>query len=149
MIEFTRTNGRNIICLEVPGIIECRDIALRTVSAACKLVMPKISEQKSHSPDFISHIVSAVGEAYNNIALHGYAEREPGTIHIQIENCRDWMRVIIKDTGVSFHPSQAPPPDLDSLPESGLGIFIMKSFVDEVTYTAGPPNVLTLFKRLD
>ena len=149
MIEYTHADGCNIISLEVPGIIECRDIMLRTVSAACKLVMPKSRRRGSRYSEFISHVVSAVGEAYNNIVLHGYAGREPGTIHVQIQNCREWMRVIIKDTGTSFDPSQAPLPNLDSLPESGLGIFIMQSFVDEVTYVAGPPNILTLFKRLD
>jgi serine/threonine-protein kinase RsbW len=149
MIEFTRTNGCNVICLEVPGILECRDIMLRTVSAACKLVMPKSRSPGSRHSEFISHVVSAVGEAYNNIVLHGYAGREPGTVNMRIENCREWMRIIIKDFGVSYDPSQASPPNLEALPESGLGIFIMRSFVDEVTYVAGAPNVLTLFKRLD
>lgn len=148
MIEFTHSNGCNVISLEVPGIIQCRDMMLRTVSAACKLVMPKARPRGSRYSEFISHVVSAVGEAYNNIVLHGYAGREPGTIHMQIENCREWMRITIKDTGVSFDPSRAPPPNLESLPESGLGVFIMRSFVDEVSYVGGPPNVLTLFKRL-
>jgi len=124
-------------------------MTLRTVSAACKLVMPDQRAREGRHLEFITHIVSAVGEAYNNIVLHGYAGREPGTVHMQIENCCEWMRVMIKDTGVSFDPSQALPPDLESLPESGMGIFIMRSFVDEITYVAGSPNILTLFKRLD
>jgi serine/threonine-protein kinase RsbW len=148
MIEFTRANGCNVICLEVPGIIDCRDMTLRTVSAACKLVMPDPRVREARHLEFVTHIVSAVGEAYNNIVLHGYAGREPGTVHMQIENCCEWTRVIIKDTGLSFDPSQAVPPDLEALPESGMGIFIMRSFVDEITYVAGPPNTLTLFKRL-
>ena len=152
MIEYTRTQGCNVICLEVPGKLECRDMVLRTVSAACKLVIPKSRTRKSLYSEFTHHIVSAVGEAYNNIVLHGYAGREPGSIQIHIENCREWMRVMIKDTGKSFDPAQARVPDLDALQESGLGIFIMRSFVDEMTYAAGmsgSPNVLTLFKRLD
>jgi len=149
MIEFTRANGCNVICLEVPGIIECRDMTLRTVSAACKLVMPDPRTREARHSEFITHIVSAVGEAYNNIVLHGYAGREPGTIHMQIENCFEWMRVMIKDTGISFDPLQALLPDLEALPESGMGIFIMRSFVDEITYVAGSPNILTLLKRLD
>ena len=140
MIEFSRTTGRNVISLEVPGIIECLDVVLRIVASACKLVMP--------SPQFTDHIVSAVCEAYSNIVLHGYAGREPGPIEVQIENCSEWMQVRFKDTGCSFDPSQSPTPDLDSLPESGLGIYIMRSFVDEVTYVPGSPNTLTLVKRL-
>jgi serine/threonine-protein kinase RsbW len=149
MIEFSRTNGCNIITLEVPGRIECRDMVLRTVSSACKLVMPDKGARVSRCSELTSHLVSAVGEAYNNIVLHGYAGRNTGSVKMQIENCSDWMRVIVTDSGASFDPAQAVPPDLDALPESGLGVFIIRSFVDEVTYVAGPPNVLTLFKRLD
>lgn len=152
MIEFTRTNGCNVVCLEVPGKIEYRDMVLRTVSAACKLVIPDVLAHRPSDGEFTTHIVSAVGEAFNNVVLHGYADREAGPVQIHIENCDEWMRVMIKDVGASFDPARAPPPDLEALPESGLGIFIMRSFVDEVSYvpaSAGSPNVLTLFKRLD
>ena len=125
-------------------------MALRTVSAACKLVTPNVRTRRSYnSLVFTDQVVSAVGEAYNNIVLHGYAGREPDPIHLQIEIRPGWMRVTIKDTGTSYDPVQAPSPDLDALPESGLGIFIMRSFVDELTYVAGRPNTLTLVKRLD
>jgi serine/threonine-protein kinase RsbW len=124
-------------------------MVLRTVSAACKLVMPEASRGGSLHATFSGHVVSAVGEAYNNIILHGYAGRDPGPVQVQIENCPEWIRITIKDTGISFDPAQALLPDLDSLPESGLGIFIMRSFVDEISYVAGSPNVLTLLKRLD
>jgi serine/threonine-protein kinase RsbW len=149
MIEFSRANGCNVIVLEVPGIIECRDMVLRTVSSACRLLFSDADSRKSRCSEFTAHLVSAVGEAYNNIVLHGYAGREPGSVRMQIENCPEWMRVKIEDSGTSFDPSEATPPNLESLPESGLGVFIMRSFVDEVTYVAGSPNVLTLLKRLD
>ena len=149
MVEFTHSNGCNIICMDVPGRIECRGLILRTVTDACKLVISDIRARGSLNFDFIDHFVSAVSEAFNNIVLHGYVGREPDTIYLQIENCPEWMRVILKDTGTSYDVSQAPTPELDTLPESGLGIFIMRSCVDEVTYVAGSPNTLTLFKRLD
>jgi serine/threonine-protein kinase RsbW len=125
-------------------------MALRTVSAACKLVTPNARTRGSYNSFvFTDQVVSAVGEVYNNIVLHGYAGREPDSIHLQIEIYPGWMRVTMKDMGTSYDPFQAPSPDLDTLPESGLGIFIMRSFVDEVTYVAGRPNTLTLVKRLD
>ena len=149
MIEHTRSNGYNIISLEVPGRIEFRGMVLRTVSAAYKLVRPDTPTRGSRYSRRADSIASAVGEAYNNIVLHGYAGREPDPIRLQIENCPEWMRITIKDTGISFDPALAPSPDLDTLPESGLGIFIMRSIVDEVTYVAGCPNTLTLVKRFD
>ena len=39
-------------------------------------------------------------------------------------------------------------PDLESLPESGLGIFIIKSFMDQVVYRPGAPNLLEMTKRI-
>ena len=123
MIEFTHEKGSNIVRLEVPGKLELRDMVLRTVSAACKLMIPDSRTRGSRYAEFAAHFVSAVGEAYNNIVQHGYGGREPGSIQVQIENGPDWMRVMIKDTGVSFDPSQALPPDLDALPgqEAALG----------------------------
>jgi serine/threonine-protein kinase RsbW len=51
------------------------------------------------------------------------------------------------DTGQSFDPDTIGPPELDELPEGGMGLFIMRSFMDEVDYHPGPPNVLRLKKR--
>jgi serine/threonine-protein kinase RsbW len=124
-------------------------MVLRTVSSACRLIFPDADSRASRCSEFTAHMVSAVGEAYNNIVLHGYAGRETGAVKLQIENCSEWMRVTMSDWGTSFDPSQARAPDLEALPESGLGVFIMRSFVDEITYVPGSPNVLTLLKHLD
>ena len=147
MIKFARLNGCNMISLEVPGRIEFRRVVLRTVSAACRLVIPNTRTRGTCYAEYTDPIASAVGEAYNNIVLHGYAGREPDPIRLQIEICAEWMRIVINDTGISFDPALVTSPDLEALPESGLGIFIMRSMVDEVTYVAGRPNTLTLVKR--
>jgi hypothetical protein len=41
-----------------------------------------------------------------------------------------------------------PLPDFESLPESGFGIYIIKTLM-EIHYKAGHPNVLTLSKTLN
>jgi serine/threonine-protein kinase RsbW len=141
--------GRSVVCLEVPAKLECRDIVLRAVSSACRLIASQGRARKSRISDFHTAVVTAVGEAYNNIVLHGYAGRSPGSVQMEIESYPDRVRIAIGDNGTSFDPSQVDPPDLDSLPESGLGIFVMRSMVDEMTYVAGRPNLLILVKRLD
>jgi len=145
MSECHNPNGCDEVSLVVPGKIECRNVVMRTVSAVCKL-----AKDASHgqTADFGTDVLSAVGEAYNNIVLHGYAGRAPGSVQMKIRNCCNCVRVEIKDTGASFDPAQALPPDLAALPESGVGIFLMRSMVDEVSYVAGCPNVLTLVKHL-
>lgn len=143
----TNVDGYRVVCLEVPGRMECRDVVMRTVTAACKLIAPVTHRQGDGVCDLPIHVVSAVSEAYNNIVLHGYAGREPGSIQMTIENWPGCVRVVIKDTGASFDPSQSIPPDLAALPVSGLGIFVMRSMVDELSYVAGSTNVLTLVKH--
>ena len=55
--------------------------------------------------------------------------------------------VELRDYGESFDLDAVATPDLDQLPESGLGIFIIKAFMT-IRYLPGHPNVLTLSKSL-
>lgn len=100
----------------------------------------------------IDELTSAVGEAFNNIAVHGYCGRMPGIVRVDIDVVVEWITVELRDFGVSFdptiHAALHPFADLGRLPESGMGVFIMHSFVERVTYLPGNPNVLTLAKRI-
>jgi serine/threonine-protein kinase RsbW len=100
-------------------------------------------------------VVSAVGEAFNNIVLHGYADRQAreqrlrrrtSSIDLRIQARRGHIKVELRDWGSGFDPTRVPPPAFDALPESGLGLFIMQSFM-EMAYRPGRPNLLTLSKR--
>ncbi|HEY0707732.1 MAG TPA: ATP-binding protein [Polyangia bacterium] len=144
MIKWWHLGGKHIIRLEVQGILEHRDVALRTVSAACRL--PFRGTREDRFQEFRSHVVSAVGEAFNNIAIHGYKGRAPGVVSIEVAATPDQLSVELRDYGSSYDPNATIQPDLDALPESGLGVFIMKSFMDSVEYTPGEPNVLKLTK---
>jgi serine/threonine-protein kinase RsbW len=134
-----------LIRMQMLGILPHRDVALRAVSAACKLITP--APEGPVWNEFRMHVVSAVGEAFNNIVLHGYAGRDDGVIEIEIRTRRDRIAVEMRDYGASFDPTAVPTPDFDSLPESGLGIFIIKAFMN-MRYRPGHPNVLTLSKAL-
>ena len=134
-----------MIRLSVPGTLEYRDVAMRVVSAAAKLVLPG-----RRGTQFDAQVVSAFGEAFNNIAIHGYgrdAASVGGKVELEIEVQGDTLLMRISDHGKSFDPLEVPDPELDDLPERGMGLFIIRSFVDTVTYTPGRPNVLELAKR--
>jgi serine/threonine-protein kinase RsbW len=135
-----------LIRIQMLGILDHRDVALRAVSAACKLVTRK--PQGRAWNDFRMQVVSAVGEAFNNIVLHSYEGRGDGVIEMEIRTRPERISIEMRDYGSSFDPSTVPPPDFDSLPESGLGLFIMKAFMS-ISYTSGKPNVLTLTKTMD
>jgi serine/threonine-protein kinase RsbW len=100
-------------------------------------------------------VVSAVGEAFNNIVLHGYANgraqgqqvrEQIGSVDLRIQTRRGHIRIELRDWGSGFDPTAVPPPAFDTLPESGLGLYIMQSFM-EMAYRPGRPNLLTLSKR--
>ena len=154
-----------LIRLQLLGILEHRDVALRAVSTACKLVTPR--PQGRAWNDFQMQVVSAVGEAFNNIVLHGYANRrvqaqaqqlreqqvreqqvraQIGSVDLRIQTRRGHIRIELRDWGSGFDPTAVPPPAFDTLPESGLGLYIMQSFM-EMAYRPGRPNLLTLSKR--
>ncbi len=108
---------------------------------------PDSADALDLSSEFDALVVSAFGEVYNDICLHGYAD-VTGVIDIEMTPSRDDLVIHITEHGAVFDVTKVKPPDLDGLPESGLGIFIVESCVDEFSYQAGPPNVWTLKKRL-
>jgi serine/threonine-protein kinase RsbW len=143
-----------VIRLSVPCKLEYRDLALRVVAGACKLVLPRrATDPKPPEGDFDAEVVTAFGEAFTNVVLHG--DNPPGAeVEIEIETDSDRLTVRLRDHGKPFDLAAVPPPDLDKFPESGLGLYVMKSWMDEVRYERGEagaqrrPNVLSMTKRL-
>ncbi|MCA9646241.1 MAG: ATP-binding protein [Polyangiaceae bacterium] len=132
----------SLVVLQVPSEIVFRDLATRTVAAVCKLA----TKDASVGEQFGHELVSAVGEAFNNSVLHAY-ENHSGeiTLRITYDDCQ--VSVEILDHGDSFDFDAAPELDLAEPQESGMGLFIIRSFVDEVSYEPGSPNCLRMKKR--
>ena len=137
-----------VIRLRVPGSLRYRDLAVRVVAAACKLVGKEDDDPAQRAHQFDAAVVSAFGEAFNNVAMHSYQART-GDLDVEIEVEPDRITIRLIDFGVTFDPMKIPEPDLDSLPESGMGIYIMRSFMDDVQYQSGSPNVLSMTKYLN
>lgn len=139
-----------MIALTVPGEIAYRELATRVIATACKLVRITTDNGRLRLVDEFTHqLGSAVGEAFNNVAIHGYENRPIGNIVIEVITHEDCLVIDIKDFGQSFHPDDAPALDLGALCESGMGIFIIRAFVDELTYTPGSPNCMRMVKRFE
>jgi serine/threonine-protein kinase RsbW len=132
-----------VILLRVPGTLEYRNLALRAVSTACRIAQ----HDEGEGTTLEAQTLSAIGEAFNNVVLHSYAGRPAGDVVVEINWTRNEIVMQITDDGLSFDPKQVELPDLDALPEGGMGLFIIRSFMDEVDYQAGPPNVLRMVKR--
>ncbi len=95
----------------------------------------------------------AMDEACTNIIEHAYNGEEQGDIECTCDSNDACLTVVIKDHGKPFDPSTVAEPDLEgdieSRPLGGLGIYLIKSLMDEVHFEplGESGNVLTLVKR--
>ena len=128
------------VALRFPAIIVYRPVAIDLVSALIRHV-------KGADANFRNEMITAFGEAFNNIVIHGYRGRSDGMLDIEAEMAPDAMILRLIDTGREVDFSDVEPPDLASMPESGMGVFMIHALVDEVLYRGGSPNVLSLTKR--
>src|SRR5690242_19178182 len=112
--------------MSVPGILEQRPLAIQFVVSVCRAYL---------IPRDIEHaVVSAFSEAFNNVVLHSYRDRQ-GDVDVQMTVAPGVMTLRLGDRGAGFDPHAVPAPDLDTLPESGLGLFIIMRAMDDVRWS--------------
>ena len=93
----------------------------------------------------------AAHEACANIIDHAYAGDSGRRILITLTLAGCPRRLIIElhDTGFSFDLAAVPEPNLDEAHDHGYGLFLMRSLMDEMTYTSRPEgNHWALVKHL-
>lgn len=101
----------------------------------------------------ISDVVLAADEAVTNVIVHGYQGRQ-GTVEIEVE--REAMDVVVhvRDNAPPFDPTSVSSPDLsrsmEERPLGGLGIYLIRQYMDEVIYRITPQggNELILKKGI-
>jgi len=96
------------------------------------------------------HIQLAVEEIYVNVCKYAYPESQVGDVEIICSPTTSGFCISIKDTGISFNPLDLDDPDTEADMEDrsigGLGIFLTKTFIKEISYKrVGELNVTTLF----
>ena len=102
----------------------------------------------------VENIVLAVDEACTNIIKHAYKSSPDGEIIIKMEHDNFKLTITIIDYGKSFMPERIPLPDLQKYFQErkvgGLGMYLMKSLMDDVKYTSVPGkyNQVLLSKNL-
>ncbi len=104
----------------------------------------------------------SVDEACSNIIGHAYGDESDDPIEIRCSVTAEGLVVELHDHGKPFDPSEVRNPDLgvplEERRAGGLGIFLMRRYMDEVEFrtvlpgpssesTAGTGNYLTLVKR--
>ena len=98
-----------------------------------------------------ARIQLAVEEAVTNVINHGYKGGE-GNFSLQCDSTTDTIAITIIDTGQAFDPTKIPPADvtadLDHRNIGGLGVHLIRSVMDSVSYSRDEnENRLTLVRR--
>ncbi|PID63215.1 MAG: serine/threonine protein kinase [Ignavibacteriae bacterium] len=99
-------------------------------------------------------IILAVDEACTNIMKHAYNNSTKGRITIYVLSKNNKFTVSITDEGKHFNSNEIKEPDFKEYYEEkrvgGLGMFLMKKLMDEVTYSQPneKKNKVTLVKYL-
>jgi serine/threonine-protein kinase RsbW len=111
----------------------------------------KMANEAGLCEDECFHISMAVREAAINAVLHGN-EYDPGRqISVSLENSGSALTIVIADQGKGLDPDTLPDPlaPENLLRGTGRGIFLIRSFMDEVHFRQLHPGTeLTMVKHL-
>jgi len=82
----------------------------------------------------------AVREAVTNAMVHGNQEDEAKSVEVILSCLDDALEIEIRDQGEGFDPANVPDPTepANILKPSGRGIFLMRTFMDQVEWSARP-----------
>lgn len=150
------TDIRKQLRLFVGEAEQSDDLTLFAINyGGCKtLILDNKLQELERLPAFIEALVEeaqltkpqalslrlALEEALVNVIRYAYPARETGKINLKAlyEPQESYIRLELTDSGKPFDPTQAKEADLtlgvEERPVGGLGIFLIKKQVDEVTY---------------
>lgn len=129
------TSQEHIIRLEIPSEIQLIYVLDAVVS--------EILREMEFDDEAVEQANLAVIEAGTNAILHGNSSDPNKRVYFQFLVGEDKLTVIVKDEGEGFNPDLVPNPlDLENLlSTSGRGIFLMRTFMDEVNYSENGTKV--------
>lgn len=106
------------------------------------------------SPAMVMNINLALEEAVVNIILYAYPQDQLHEIRLKVTASGEQLIFLLTDSGMSFDPTQVPEADvtlpLEERPIGGLGVFLIRKIMNEVTYERiGGENKLTMKKNIE
>lgn len=113
----------------------------------------KSPEISSCNKDVARKLKLACEEIVVNVTSYAYPEGSDGFLDVYIRK-DDRIVIRFEDGGVPFNPLEHEDPDTtlswDERPIGGLGIFLIRSMMDDVRYTyENQKNVLTIEKKYE
>jgi serine/threonine-protein kinase RsbW len=121
--------------------------------AAARAMISNLAQRLGFNDIQCGQISLAVDEALCNIINHGYGKRADGRIWMNIwiiESSTPTIKIIIEDRAKQVDPKTIRSRDLDDIRPGGLGVYIIREIMDQVTYEQreGGGMRLTMVKQV-
>jgi serine/threonine-protein kinase RsbW len=109
----------------------------------------QLSSDAELSEDQFEALQLTASEAVTNAMKHGNGMDESKKVHVHAELLPDMLRLSVEDEGDGFDPQSLPDPldPANLLKPSGRGVFLMKTYCDEVIHSKGGRMVTLAFHR--
>jgi serine/threonine-protein kinase RsbW len=126
-------------------------VDLKDIPAINKFVT-ETAVQLGGSDETNGELIVALHEAIANIIIHGY-QKQPGFVEIEVVRQQADLLVYVRDQAPLFDPTTRATPDITAPLErrllGGMGIHMMRHFVDELRYSVNESgqNELLLIKK--
>jgi len=78
-------------------------------------------------------LLVAVGELCTNSIRHAYEGHGGQPINVSVQGHEDRLVIEVEDFGRSFDPTRYVEPDLDALPDHGVGLHLVRRIADSVS----------------
>lgn len=129
-----------------PAVVELRIPAVPEFVGVARLAAAGIASRMDFSIEDIEDLKLAVAEACNCCIQNGGS----GDVRIACELHADRIVIAVERSGERGSPAPPQPPGGDDADLGGLGVFLIRALMDDVTYTADPASGtrLTLIKHL-
>jgi serine/threonine-protein kinase RsbW len=124
---------RQIFAMTEQRVSYTLDSTLETVDSA-EQAASRIATEAGFDDDEVMRIAMAVREAAVNAVLHGNAYDPGKKVSLAFERTSAALVITIRDQGKGLDPEKIPDPlaPENLLKTSGRGIFLIRSFMDEV-----------------
>lgn len=127
-------------------------LELKSIFAEAEKVLPfidTIGRREHLSEELTDRVKLALSEAASNAIVHGNREDPSKSVDIVVTLDPSTLRVEIQDDGEGFDPLAPPDPvRSENLMETGgRGLFLIREYCDEVSYSDRGRRVILQFDR--
>lgn len=112
-----------------------------------------IAQEKKLDHSLTMDLNLALEEAVSNVMLYAYPKGADGLVEVEALLDKNKLTFILSDSGKAFDPTAAPKADItasaDERPIGGLGIHLVRTIMDAVSYQRkGGKNLLKMIKHI-